>query len=51
MSFKYSVIIPHYNCEDGLERLLKSIPNKDFIEPRFNHQVQLIKLGLEGKLR
>lgn len=32
MSFKYSVIIPHYNCEDGLERLLKSIPNKDTIE-------------------
>lgn len=32
MSIKYSIIIPHFNSENGLDRLLKSIPNNDYIE-------------------
>lgn len=32
MAIKYSVIIPHYNSEDSLEKLLESIPSKNHIE-------------------
>lgn len=32
MSIKYSVIIPHFNSEEGLRVLLDSIPNKENIE-------------------
>lgn len=32
LSIKYSVIIPHYNNEDGLDRLLSSIPTRSDIQ-------------------
>lgn len=32
MVIKYSVIIPHYNSESGLKKLLDSIPSDDYIE-------------------
>lgn len=32
MSIKYSIIIPHFNSESSLARLLESIPNENYIE-------------------